>query len=129
MSPFGATLEKFRKERSIKQVELAQLLGIEQSYISAMERGHKGPPSDALLEKIASVLKLPRIEKRQLLHDAEISKLAFKIPQKTTRSEFELLHKLRKHLGTLNDRQVLVISTVLDMGSFEALDGEALMNN
>jgi transcriptional regulator with XRE-family HTH domain len=38
---FGRRLQKLRKERGWTQVQMADLMGIDRSYISDMERGKK----------------------------------------------------------------------------------------
>lgn len=115
MTPFGKRLEKLRRERNLKQIELANLVGIKASYVSVLERGHKGAPSKAILERIIQKLELDDHERQALIKDAEISDFTFKVPKGTSSSEFELLHKLRSRLGTLSDKQVLILKTTLDI--------------
>lgn len=118
MTPFGERLEQIRRSRGLKQVELAELIDVKASYVSVLERGFKGAPSKFVLKKIIDKLKLSEKEKSLLLYDAAITDFSFKIPPGTTRSEFELLHKLKTHLGSLSDQQVLVMKTILEMGKF-----------
>lgn len=127
MTPFGESLEKLRRERNLKQVDLARLVGIEPSYISLMERGYKGPPSSDVLKRISVTLKLKAHETQKLLRDAAISESNFKIPPGTSRSEFELLYRLKARLGSLNEKQVLIMNTVLDMDSHRGDEGELIM--
>jgi transcriptional regulator with XRE-family HTH domain len=127
MTPFGESLEKFRRDKNLKQIELARLVGIEPSYVSLMERGYKGPPSADVLKRIAVALKLKNHEVQKLQRDAEISESNFKIPLSTSRAEFELLHRLKVHLGSLNEKQVLIMNTVLDMGNYNEYEGETIM--
>jgi predicted transcriptional regulator len=47
MSPFSHFLHELRLQHQIRQSELAELLGYEQSYISALEVGIKGPPTES----------------------------------------------------------------------------------
>ena len=51
MSPFSHFLHELRLQHQIRQSELAELLGYEQSYISALEVGIKGPPTDEFVRK------------------------------------------------------------------------------
>jgi predicted transcriptional regulator len=46
MSPFSHFLHTLRMRLEIRQAELAALVGYEQSYISALEVGLKGPPTE-----------------------------------------------------------------------------------
>lgn len=50
MSPFSHFLHELRLRHQIRQAELAELLGYEQSYISALEIGAKGPPTEEFVE-------------------------------------------------------------------------------
>lgn len=115
MTPFGERLEQLRRERGLKQVELAELVGIKASYVSVLERGHKGAPSKYVLKKIIEKLHLSEQEQKALLHDAEISDFTLKIPTGISRSEFELIHQLKNVLGSLNEDQILIMKTVLNI--------------
>jgi transcriptional regulator with XRE-family HTH domain len=115
MTPFGECLEQLRRNRGLKQVELAELISVKASYISVLERGHKGAPSKFILRKIIEKLHLSEQEQKKLLHDAEISDFTFKIPIGISRSEFELIHQLKSVLGSLNEDQILIMKTVLNM--------------
>lgn len=59
MSPFSHFLHELRLQHQIRQSELAELLGYEQSYISALEVGIKGPPTEEFVEKLITALDLP----------------------------------------------------------------------
>ena len=54
----GATIKTLRKEKNIKQIDLAQNCGISQTYLSQIEKGLKIPTID-VLEKISTNLGLP----------------------------------------------------------------------
>lgn len=54
----GQSIKKLRKDLSVKQFELANDIGISQTYLSQIEGGTKKPSLD-VLEKIASKLDLP----------------------------------------------------------------------
>lgn len=44
MTPLGLALESFRRSRGLQQNSLALSAGIRPCYLSAMEKGKKGPP-------------------------------------------------------------------------------------
>ena len=56
MNPFSHYLHDLRMRHEIRQSELAELLGYEQSYISALEIGAKGPPTPEFIEKLILAL-------------------------------------------------------------------------
>jgi predicted transcriptional regulator len=45
MSPFASALHSIRMQHGICQTVLADMIGYEQTYISALEVGKKGPPT------------------------------------------------------------------------------------
>ncbi|MBJ6361113.1 helix-turn-helix domain-containing protein [Paenibacillus sp. GCM10012307] len=55
----GSNIKKLRKERRIKLVDLANSVGISNSYLSQIENGHKPIPSLKVLEKISLSLHVP----------------------------------------------------------------------
>ena len=58
MSPFSESLHSIRVRHGLRQVELAKLVGYEQSYISALEVGLKGPPTDEFVERLTAAIPL-----------------------------------------------------------------------
>ena len=54
MTPFGLKLRALREARGITQRELADALGVSPAYLSALERGKRGQPSWALVQRTIS---------------------------------------------------------------------------
>lgn len=54
----GSTIQKLRKEKNIRQIELAENSGISQTYLSQIEKGLKMPTVD-VLEKVCFNLGIP----------------------------------------------------------------------
>ncbi|BCO11650.1 helix-turn-helix transcriptional regulator [Aeromonas veronii] len=116
MTPFGLYLENLRRSRRIQQKQLADLMGINPCYVSTLERGRKGPPSAEVLNRLIKNLNLSRDEQEGLWRAAELSEMTFRLPEGMSQDEFEMVHDLRNHLGTLNEDQVLIIRKVLGLG-------------
>lgn len=57
MSEFGDLLKSLRKEHKISQRKLAELVGIDFTYISKIESGAMDPPAEDKIIKIAEVFK------------------------------------------------------------------------
>ncbi|HEX5806423.1 MAG TPA: helix-turn-helix transcriptional regulator [Macromonas sp.] len=55
MSPFSLSLHDLRLRNGLRQAELAELMGYEQSYISALEVGLMS--DDTVSEKLAKLVK------------------------------------------------------------------------
>ncbi len=53
---FATTLRQRRSRLNLSLAELADRVGCAKSYISSIENGHKGPPADALIERLELAL-------------------------------------------------------------------------
>ena len=115
MSPFSHLLHDLRMRRRIRQVDLAERMGYEQSYISALEAGLKGPPTPEFVERLVKGLDLPEDEERELRAAAEASQRKLVIEPDTPQDVYWLLNRLRSKLNVLTPAQVRVINDVLDM--------------
>ncbi|WMO15287.1 helix-turn-helix domain-containing protein [Pseudoalteromonas piscicida] len=115
MTPFGMRLEKLRRSRNLKQIELAEKVGIKSSYVSVLESGQKGAPSAWIVKSIIKQLDLDDEESAALLRDAEVSDFTFRVPKGTSAYEFELLHELKGKLGVLSDKQISIIKMILSI--------------
>lgn len=115
MSPFANQLKSFRVQRGLRQIELAELVGYEQSYISALELGLKGPPTDEFVKQLIGVLNLSQ-EEQQALHEAvEASQRKINIPSEAPTEIYWLFHKLRQQIGRLHPVQIELIETALSL--------------
>jgi len=56
MNDFGKLLKSLRLEKKITQRKLAELVGIDFTYISKIENGTMEPPAENTIVKIAEVL-------------------------------------------------------------------------
>jgi len=56
MSEFGKMLKAFRNEKKISQRKLAELVGIDFTYVSKIESGTMEPPSEGTIIKMAEAL-------------------------------------------------------------------------
>jgi transcriptional regulator with XRE-family HTH domain len=52
VTPFGEKLRQLRRERRVSQKQMAAALGVSAAYLSALEHGHRGAPSWAMVQKI-----------------------------------------------------------------------------
>lgn len=58
MTPFGQKVRDLRKARGITMKQMAADLDISQAYLSALEHGHRGQPSPALVVQICEYFHL-----------------------------------------------------------------------
>lgn len=115
MSPFSRYFHQLRMTYAIRQVELAALMNYEQSYISAMESGKKGPPTTDFIERLIEALSLTQDEQNEL-HDAvTASQRKLIIPADIHEDMYWLLQDLRCHLSTLHPAEINLIRGVIKL--------------
>lgn len=117
MTPFGTYLESLRRSRRMKQCDLAKIIGINPSYISAIESGSKAPPSHQITRAIADALELSQKEEFLLWEYAEQSIRVLRIPEDLPLEEYAVINDLKKAFGSLDQKQIAIIRTVLSMNT------------
>ncbi|MFQ5974175.1 MAG: helix-turn-helix domain-containing protein [Alphaproteobacteria bacterium] len=115
MTPFGEKVRELRARRGITLKRMAADLEISSAYLSALERGHRGLPSEALVVQICEYFNLiwDDFEEVQRLaalshprvtvdcsglsptHTALANELARRIRKLSTDTAEEMLQKLR----------------------------------
>jgi len=115
MSPFSTYLRTLRRARGLRQIELANLLGYEASYISALERSQKGPPRKDFIGRLIRGLKLDASEQAALNQAIEASRRQISLPAQADEQEYALLHQLEPQLGRLLPLQIELIRLVLSI--------------
>ncbi len=58
MTPFGARVRALRRARGLKLGDMARALQLSPAYLSALEHGHRGRPTPALVVQICEYLHL-----------------------------------------------------------------------
>jgi transcriptional regulator with XRE-family HTH domain len=115
MSPFAIQLKTYRIARSLRQSELAELVGYEQSYVSALELGIKGPPTGEFVSKLVNVLNLSEEEQATLGDSVAASQRKINIPNEASNEVFWLCHKLQQQIEHLHPVQIELIQTALNL--------------
>lgn len=115
MSPFAHLLYELRVARRLRQTELAELVGYDATYISALEIGQKGPPTEELVGRLCGALRLRDDEAERLRKSAEASQRKFVMDADAPQDVYWLFAKLREQLPTLEPEKVRLIENVLDL--------------
>lgn len=113
MSPFASYLRELRQCRGLKQKEVSELLGYEQSYLSSLEKGLKGLPRRAFIDRLVSCLALNAEEVAELERVVKISNRQVLLPANAPRDEYELWADLRNLSGCLDASQLELIRSLL----------------
>lgn len=125
MSPFSQTLKAFRIRRGLRQSELATLVGYEQSYVSALELGIKGPPTEEFVEHLIVALNLSQAEQEALLEAVAASQRKINVPHEAPTEVFYLCHKLRQQIDHLHPVQIELITAALNLPLNFSIPNEA----
>jgi transcriptional regulator with XRE-family HTH domain len=115
MSPFSLLLRQFRLSRGLKQIELADRLGFEPSYLSALERSEKGPPRQDFIKRLIRGLDLNEAEQDALARALRDSCRQVSLPAKSSSEEYAFLRRLRPQLGSLHPLQLKLLDLVLQI--------------
>lgn len=115
MSPFACELLEVRNRLGLLQGDFAKLIGYDQSYVSALESGIKGPPSPEFIETLIAVSGLSDSEAERVRKAADASVRVLEIPRDTPEDAYWMLAELREALPTLHPAQVRMIQDLLEI--------------
>ena len=115
MSPFAFALRELRNRLDIRQAELARRVGYEQSYLSGLELGSKGPPTHEFVERLITALALPTSEADHLRKAREASERKFEIPTDAPEETYLLCNTLHSRLSQLHPLQRQAILSILQL--------------
>ncbi len=95
MVSLGRQIAKFRKNRGLKQEELAEMVSLSTSYISAIERGVKNPTLENFIA-IANVLKVSSdellSEELEVRFDIQMTQLGAMLEKLDDNEKERILH-------------------------------------
>ena len=113
MSPFSTALRELRNFCGLRQADFAARLGHEQSYVSALEVGTKGPPTASFVARLISCFELDDSWQARL-HDAlEVSQRKIVLPGEAPEDVYLVFNELRKQIHNLHPAQVELIQIAL----------------
>lgn len=99
----------------IRQNELAELIGYDQTYISALEVGLKGPPTPEFVDKLVEGLALSRAEEAALRSAAEVSDRKLVLDADSHPEIYLMLAALKRRLRELHPAQARMIRELVDL--------------
>ena len=123
MSPFADALRTLRFRRGLRQQELADLVGCDRSYLSALENDLKHAASDTLVRELSSALELPDGEASALATARERSRRTYVVPADTPMQGYDLVYELFDRLEGLSELQIQAMRAVLQMGDRSKASG------
>lgn len=85
---FGGEIKRLRKQKGLKQYELADKLGFKSAYLCDIENGRRKPQSNRFIENVSEVLELTDKERKHLYE------LSYNLPENITNKKQELLSQI-----------------------------------
>lgn len=99
----------------IRQNELAELIGYDQTYISALEVGLKGPPTPEFVEKLVTTLPLTPSEANEIRVAAKASDRKLVLEPDAHPDLYWMLDALRQRLDRLHPAHARMIRELLNL--------------
>lgn len=110
MKTFGELIKEARKEKKITQREMANLIGVDFTYISKIETGALEPPSEDVIKKISKILDID---------DKELFIAAKKVPtefKNTIMEEDSTANMFFRKYPSLTPEQLKKIEKIIEEG-------------
>jgi transcriptional regulator with XRE-family HTH domain len=111
-TPFAVFLRNLRLRSALSQAELAQKLGYEQAYISALELGTK-PPSTEFLARLSDRLSMADIDRREMQMELQDSPRRIVIPADLPTEEYRMWAELQRKVGRLLPSQIETVRAIV----------------
>ncbi|EKE78482.1 MULTISPECIES: helix-turn-helix domain-containing protein [Oceanibaculum] len=115
MTPFGERLRALRAARGVTLKEMAAALQVSSAYLSALEHGHRGRPTDGLIHQICGYFGLIWDDAEALNRLAEISHPRVTIDTAgLSPSATRLAHQLARKIGILDEERLAALLSQLE---------------
>ncbi|MGR9578380.1 helix-turn-helix domain-containing protein [Pandoraea sputorum] len=111
MSALGDFIRARRKKLGLTQTALAVRVGVDDTYVSAVETGKRTPDGEQFLELVAAALELNDDLRRDLAAAARKSQRIFRLPAEISVHKHEVLQALAMDIKLSDD----------DMSAFAAI--------
>lgn len=112
MTALGNFVRDRRIELGLTQATLATRMGVDDTYISAVETGRRTPDSSPFLEILGRALELDSDRVRQLFNVARRSQRFFRLPEELSPRKHAVFMAIAEDLPQLSPEDVEVIASV-----------------
>ena len=103
MTPLGAELRSIRAALDMSLKEFAARIDVTPSYLSALEHGHRGVPTDEMMQRIVAALPVSREQVGQLMDLVRVSRPKVQIETAALEPEAtELANRLADNIQKLS---------------------------
>ena|ERR1700731_1677349 len=112
MTALGDFIRHRRRELSLTQASLAIRMGVDATYVSAVERGRRRPEGASFLEVVARALELPPGQVENLVAVAQQSQRALRIPEELSLIKHTVLRAIVHDLPHFTDADMEIFAAV-----------------
>lgn len=102
-----------RNRLGIRQVRFAEMIGYEQSYVSALELGLKGPTNKEFLAKLIQTFTLDEPQQLALMNAVKESQQRFVLPRGVQADTFRMCSELWEKIDQLPPSQIQAIRALI----------------
>lgn len=113
MTVLGDFIRRHRMAVGLTQAELARRVGIDSTYLGAIETGKKRPKGEALLGAIASSLSLNDENTRELALAARSSQRTLRLPDEMSLEHYETAETFIRELALLDEADTTALRSLL----------------
>lgn len=115
MSPFSIYLVELRNRYGLRQTKFAEMMGYEQSYVSALELGTKGPTNKEFVAQLIKIFKLDTHEQAELMHAIKQSQNRFTLPAGVQVDTFRMCSELWEKIDQLPSSHIQAIRALIKL--------------
>lgn len=115
MTPFGDKIRELRRRRGITLKQLAGALELSPAYLSALEHGHRGLPTPALIVQICEYFNLIWDDYEEMHRLARLSHPRVVVDTRgLAPAATELANLMAERIGALDDTTITAIRRQLE---------------
>lgn len=114
MTPFGVYCRILRTNKNVSLKSLASELQVTPAYLSALEHGKKGKPSEKLVRSITDYFSLDTHQAADLRRAAEASSSSVKIPSNPSPNIYWVGHLFAERGKYLSEEELSIMRMLLN---------------
>lgn len=115
MTPFGRKIRELRKAKAINQKQMAADLDVSPAYLSALEHGHRGQPTWAMVQKVIRYFHLIWDDAEEIEQLARLSHPRITVDTSgLTPEAVALVNQLSRKIRNLSPERLSELADLLD---------------
>lgn len=115
MTPFGKKIRELRNNKGINQKQMAADLDVSPAYLSALEHGHRGQPTWAMVQRVISYFNLIWDDAEEIEQLARLSHPRITVDTSGLSAEaVALVNQLARKIRDLSHARIATLSELLD---------------